>query len=528
MVQKRPFDQELQELSSKQPRHVEPSDQLASLGVSQEPIALKSHSSGEGEDTPLKSQFTREEKFDSACAADVRSSERDIEPGIPGSASNSSWATSSTSEEDVKSEGPYHILVSPEHYNLDLPSFRNVSRSKLIYSSLMRSPPRKLVPIGPDYQADLPDFVGHEKKKTCYLEETCKADITSQALESDSNGDLNDDDRLAGTSIIPMPKLESSGYNDESVGTGSGSGDCLCEDAGSIRCTRQHVFEAREKLKTVLGEETFVKLGFYDIGEVVALRWSEEEQELFHDIVFSNPASVGKNFWNHLSAEFPSRTMKQIVSYYFNVFMLRRRAEQNRFDPLNVDSDNDEWQAPEESSGDEAKMTDEDEDSVVESPVYLDDYGRNEIYRYDDIGLPVWEEYKDISNETNKAVNYESVGCADKAFEKCSSEPTARNEDRDFPNGFGDENGNCTTVTPKAPHVKSDIGKDWSRSFVGMGSDNGHDFVLEPCSGKEWDVGFFSCPKSKVDLLPTCTMIEEVFGDKDWNYSSRGDGHGSS
>lgn len=47
MVQKRPFDQELHELSSKQPRHVEPSDQLASLGVPHEPMALKSQSSGE-------------------------------------------------------------------------------------------------------------------------------------------------------------------------------------------------------------------------------------------------------------------------------------------------------------------------------------------------------------------------------------------------------------------------------------------------------------------------------------------------
>lgn len=481
---------------------------------------------GEGEDIPPTSQFTSDEKFDSGCAADVRSSERDIEPGIPGSASNSSWATSSTSEEDVKSEGPYHIIVSPEHYNLDLP-FRNVSRSKLIYSSLMRSPPRKLVPIGPDFQAELPDFVEHKKKKkACYSEETCKVDIISQALESDSDGHINED-RLAGTCIIPMPNLESAGFNDECVGNGSGSGYCHCEDAGSIRCIRQHVFEAREKLKIVLGEETFVKLGFYDMGEVVGLRWSEEEQEIFHDIVFSNPASVGRNFWNHLTVEFPSRTMKQIVSYYFNVFMLRRRAEQNRFDPLNVDSDNDEWHAPEESSGDEAKMTDEDEDSVVESPVYLDGHGLNEIYRddgqaYDDVRLPIWEDYKDISDETNKADNFFS----DKVFDKCSSEPTTRNEDTDFPNEVGHENGNCTSVSPKAPpHVKSDIGKDWPRSFVGMGSDNSHDFVLEPCSAKEWD--FYSCPKSKVDLLPTCTMIEEVFGDKDWNYSSR-DGHGSS
>ena len=61
---------------------------------------------------------------------------------------------------------------------------------------------------------------------------------------------------------------------------------------------------------------------------------------------------------------FPSRTKKDIVSYYFNVFMLKVRAEQNRLDPRNIDSDDDEWQGS--------------DDSVVESP--REDPGHNEIW----------------------------------------------------------------------------------------------------------------------------------------------------
>ncbi|GKC89283.1 ELM2 domain-containing protein [Tanacetum coccineum] len=80
-----------------------------------------------------------------------------------------------------------------------------------------------------------------------------------------------------------------------------------------------------------------------EMGEVAAAKWTEEEERLFHEVVYLNPASVGGRFWKELSIEFPSRTKKEIVSYYFNVFILRRRAVQNRSQVLYPDSDNDEW-----------------------------------------------------------------------------------------------------------------------------------------------------------------------------------------
>ncbi|KAM0063737.1 putative SANT/Myb domain-containing protein [Helianthus debilis subsp. tardiflorus] len=83
-------------------------------------------------------------------------------------------------------------------------------------------------------------------------------------------------------------------------------------------------------------------LGFGDMGEVVAEKWTEDNEQLFDEIVYSNHVSSGRNFWNHLAVEFPSRSNQEIVSYYFNVFMLRRRTEQNRLDPTSADSDDDE------------------------------------------------------------------------------------------------------------------------------------------------------------------------------------------
>lgn len=155
-------------------------------------------------------------------------------------------------------------------------------------------------------------------------------------LDDDASGN-----KFLGTCILPMPDLEPSIYN--SCDGGGDHRDCSCLDQGSIRCVQKHVKEEREKLRDILGQKIFEELGFCDMGEEVAMIWSDQEEQRFNDVVLSNPASLGKNFWDHISVFFPSRTKKELVSYYFNVFMLRKRAEQNRFDPLNIDSDNDEW-----------------------------------------------------------------------------------------------------------------------------------------------------------------------------------------
>ncbi|KAF2313647.1 hypothetical protein GH714_012573 [Hevea brasiliensis] len=73
------------------------------------------------------------------------------------------------------------------------------------------------------------------------------------------------------------------------------------------------------------------------------------------------PSIIGQELLGPSGSSVPFPHERELFNYYFNVFMLRRRSEQNRFDPLNIDSDNDEWQR------NEAGMAEEDEDSGVES-----------------------------------------------------------------------------------------------------------------------------------------------------------------
>ncbi|XP_047332996.1 AT-rich interactive domain-containing protein 2-like [Impatiens glandulifera] len=205
-----------------------------------------------------------------------------------------------------------------------------------LYSTLMECPPRKQVPVGPDHQACIPDWQPNSIEKF----------------------DAHSQDKLMGTCVIPIPNLDIAKNDLDCVGLGRT--DCHCVEIGSVECVRKHIGEARDKLKTNVGSVVFSEMGFPEMGEFVANKWREDEELAFHEIVISNRMSMGKNFWHHLPTFFPSKKTEELVSYYFNAFMLRKRADQNRHDPINIDSDNDEWEKPVEAEDD-----DEDEDSHV-------------------------------------------------------------------------------------------------------------------------------------------------------------------
>ncbi|KAJ0247570.1 ELM2 domain protein [Hirschfeldia incana] len=240
--------------------------------------------------------------------------------------------------EDCQGEDATQSPHSTEYFELGLVPPRTFAPFETFYSFLLDQPARKQVPIGPDHQAMIPEW------------------------EGSLNGNL--EPLGTGTCVIPMPA-----HMDGIVGKGREF--CICHDMGSIRCVRQHVKEAREEVVKVLGFEKFRDLGFCDMGEEVAQRWSDEDALLFHQVVYSNPVTLGRNFWKHLEAAFFSRTKHEIVNYYFNVFVLRRRATQNRSMILEIDSDDDEWHGG-YGGGPPlgTQYVEEEEDSVVESPLH--------------------------------------------------------------------------------------------------------------------------------------------------------------
>lgn len=116
--------------------------------------------------------------------------------------------------------------------------------------------------------------------------------------------------------------------------------ECNCQLPGSIACVRFHVTEKKIKLKRELGS-AFYAMGLDCIGEDAALTWTKDEEKKFSAIIQQNLPSSKYNFWDQLYAVFQSKGTEGLVSYYHNVFQLRRRAYQNRIAPNVVDSDDD-------------------------------------------------------------------------------------------------------------------------------------------------------------------------------------------
>ncbi|CAA2935018.1 AT-rich interactive domain-containing protein 2-like [Olea europaea var. sylvestris] len=174
---------------------------------------------------------------------------------------------------------------------------------------------KKKIPLGPLFQADVPEFCG----------ETYEIDY-----------------KWLGTRIWPLEKVEQNKNLIERDPIGRGRQEsCSCQFPGSLECVQFHVAEKRRKVKLEL-RSAFYKWKFNWMGEEVALSWIKEDENKFQDIVKSNCLYSEKYFWDELFKVFPRKDREALVNYYYNVFLLRRRGYQNRKDANNIDSDDEE------------------------------------------------------------------------------------------------------------------------------------------------------------------------------------------
>ncbi|CAA7018244.1 unnamed protein product [Microthlaspi erraticum] len=151
-------------------------------------------------------------------------------------------------------------------------------------------------------------------------------------VDEGSVSGLNSDSKWLGTCVSPLENEEDL---DDTVGKGRPD-SCSCDPliAGSVECIRLHIAEKRMELKRELGD-AFFHWRFNQMGEEVALRWTEREEKRFKELMVSDP----ERFWENAAKNFRGKTREQLVSYYFNVFLINRRRYQNRVTPRHIDSD---------------------------------------------------------------------------------------------------------------------------------------------------------------------------------------------
>lgn len=170
------------------------------------------------------------------------------------------------------------------------------------------------IPTGPAFQAAVPAWTG-------------------ETFESDS--------KWLGSRVWPLEQsVQRFLVERDPIGKGR-QDSCGCQVPGSTACVRFHIAEKKLRVKRELCS-AFYLWRFNKMGEEVTMYWTQAEEEKFKNIVSSNPPSLEKCFWDEIYKVFPTKRKSDLVSYYYNVFLLRRRAHQNRFTPSNIDSDDEE------------------------------------------------------------------------------------------------------------------------------------------------------------------------------------------
>ncbi|CAM8881338.1 unnamed protein product [Rhodiola kirilowii] len=401
------------------------------------------------------------------------------------------WITDNLGDDDAWFEGCQRS-ISSDYFHSNSPRRAHVNIGNALSSFLNRYP-RKQVPVGANYQADLAERKSPKPGGS-----------SGFVLNSDQVLISNEEKQLMGTSVISMPDSSLPVQNSLTRRK-----DCECMDKASVRCVRQHVKEARDKLMKALGEVKFRALGFLDMGEVreeVAYQWSEEEEQVFHEVVFSNPASLGKDFWSCLSEEFPTRSLRDLVSYYFNVFMLRKRAAQNRYRFLDIDSDDDEWHPGHGGSFGIGTTGEDDDDSSDEhndsnSGNYGEENTRSADYDEEESLQPNIRFF--IKESNSLPINHDDswISLEYQSGMKIS-----------FPTKTDVLTKDLTGLKSHDKHFSS----DQTESGNGMNCGSTDDFS----NFREWNQGFSA---SLDHLLPTQNMIEEIFGPGSWDNSPNND-----
>ncbi|ESQ38587.1 hypothetical protein EUTSA_v10029341mg [Eutrema salsugineum] len=177
------------------------------------------------------------------------------------------------------------------------------------------------IPIGPGFRAKLPIWIATTKKGKFY----------------GSPGD-SDTLRWLGTGMWPTYSLKKKAHY-KKVGEGR-SDSCSCASPRSTNCVNQHIKEAHELLEKEI-DRAFYTWKFDQMGEVGSKSWNSKEEQRFEALLKNNPLSNSLGFWKYASKAFPGKSEKDLLSYYYNVFLINRMRFLASSSNDHIDSDDD-------------------------------------------------------------------------------------------------------------------------------------------------------------------------------------------
>ncbi|XP_020553294.1 uncharacterized protein LOC105174537 isoform X1 [Sesamum indicum] len=221
----------------------------------------------------------------------------------------------------VEISNAIHFLNSPTLDGLQRRHLQPPRRSIRLLNFIGDHLQRKAIPVGPHFQADVPEWSGPVNRS-----------VLIAAYNSDS-----DNSKWLGSRVWPI-EIGNMKTTGRTIGKGRPN-SCFCVSPGFSDCTIRHIVEERLLLQCDLGP-AFFSWKFDEMGEQVSNSWSPKEQQTFESLVKTRPSSNVKNFLKRALKCFSNKYRKDITNYYFNVYVPRRMSLQTRLSPVKqVDTD---------------------------------------------------------------------------------------------------------------------------------------------------------------------------------------------
>ncbi|XP_076898885.1 AT-rich interactive domain-containing protein 2-like [Bidens hawaiensis] len=178
------------------------------------------------------------------------------------------------------------------------------------------------VPVGPRFQADVAEWKGPPQWK--YPHKTLNSS------------------KWLGTVIWSNKDTTTHETERGAIGRGRPH-HCDCYIPGSVLCVKRHISERTAFLEKDLGP-AFRIWKFDEMGEVVANVWKQSEQQKFARVLknISKPKYKGNSFIKLALECFPSKSVKAIAGYYFNVYVPRKISVKTRSGCKSVSTDDEE------------------------------------------------------------------------------------------------------------------------------------------------------------------------------------------
>ncbi|KAL3839430.1 hypothetical protein ACJIZ3_024021 [Penstemon smallii] len=164
---------------------------------------------------------------------------------------------------------------------------------------------RNVVPVGPQFQVEVPEWSGPVKRSILIVQ-----------YKHYSNNS-----KWLGTRVWPL-EIGHVKVSGRTIGKGRPN-SCCCVSPGSVDCIGRHIVEERLVLQGDLGP-AFFSWKFDDMGNQVLKLWTLKEQQIFESLV------KRKNFLKRALKCFPNKSRKEIANYYFDVYIPQLMSLQKR------------------------------------------------------------------------------------------------------------------------------------------------------------------------------------------------------